>query len=115
MKCFVTGVWCDSMKNKEMEYIKLFWKDAPYGEPSIILYEVNTDNERLAVRSIDIFADNQTRNIPDLYDGAIEVTPIPTVEELNAGVWGEEFHACEIDKAEFEAIWETRIYDGALK
>lgn len=37
-----------------MEYIKLFWKDAPLGEPSIILYEVDTENERLALRSIDI-------------------------------------------------------------
>ena len=30
-------------------------------------------------------------------------------------VWGEEFHACIIEKAEFEAIWETHTYDGALK
>ena len=49
----------------------------------------------------------------DLYDGVIEITPIPTVEELNAHVWGEEFHACIIEKAEFEAIWESHTYDGA--
>ena len=73
------------------------------------------DWERLAHRSIDIFEDGSTRNIPDLYDGAIEITPIPTVEELNAHVWGEEFHACVIEKAEFESIWETHTYDGALK
>ena len=79
-----------------IEYIKLFWEGAPEGEPSVILYEVDTENERLALRSIDI-------------------TPIPTVEELNAHVWGEEFHACIIEKAEFEAIWETHTYDGALK
>lgn len=71
-----------------MEYIKLFWKDAPLGEPSIILYEVDTENERLALRSIDIFADGHTHNITDLYDGVIEIVPIPTVEELNAHVWG---------------------------
>ena len=59
-----------------------------------------------------IFADGRTRNIPDLYDGAIEITPIPTVEELNAHVWGGEFHACVIEKAEFEAIWESRTHDG---
>ena len=81
----------------------------------MILYEVDTENERLALHSIDIFADGRTRNIPDLYDGAIEITPIPTVEELNAHVWGEEFHACIIEQAEFEAIWETHTYDGALK
>ena len=98
-----------------MEYIKFFWESAPAGEPLVIFYEVDTENERLALRSIDIFEDGSTRNIPDLYDGAIEITPIPTVEELNAHVWGEEFHACVIEKAEFEAIWETHAYDGALK
>ena len=80
-----------------IEYIKLFWEGAPEGEPSVILYEVDTENERLALRSIDIFADGRTRNIPALYDGAIEITPIPTVEELNAHVWGEKFHACIIN------------------
>ena len=90
-----------------MEYIKLFWEDAPGGEPSVILYEVDTENERLALRSIDIFMDSHIRNILDLYAGAIEIAPIPTVEELNAHVWGEEFHACVIEKAEFEAIWES--------
>ena len=97
-----------------IEYIKLFWEDAPSGEPQVILYEVDTYNERLALRSIDIFADGQTRNIPDLYDGTIEIIPIPTVEELNAHVWGEEFHACIIEKAEFEAIWESCFYGGIL-
>ena len=101
-------------RNRIIEYIKLFWEDAPEGEPPVILYEVDTENERLALRSIDIFADCRTRNIPDLYDGAIEITPIPTVEELNAHVWGEEFHACIIEQAEFEAIWESRFYSGAF-
>ena len=97
-----------------IEYIKLFWEDAPEGEPLVILYEVDTGNERLARRCIDIFADGRTRNIPALYEGAIEITPIPTVDELNAHVWGEEFHACVIEKAEFEAIWESRFYSGAF-
>ena len=97
-----------------MEYIKLFWENAPEGEPPVILYEVDIENERLALRSIDIFADGRTRNIPDLYDGAIEITPIPTVEELNARVWGEKLHACIIEQAEFEAIWESCFYGGVL-
>ena len=97
-----------------MEYIKLFWEGAPEGESPVILYEVDTEKERLALRSIDIFADGSTRNIPDLYDGVIEITPIPTVEELNAHVWGEEFHACIIEKTEFESIWESRSYSGAF-
>ena len=98
-----------------MEYIKLFWEDAPEGEPPVILYEVDTDNERLALRSIDIFADGSTHNIPDLYDGVIEITPIPTEEESNGHVCVEEFHACVLEQAEFESIWETHSYDGELK
>ena len=98
-----------------IEYIKLFWEGAPEGEPSVILYEVDTGNGRLALRSIDIFMDGHTHNIPDLYDGTIEITSVPIVEELNAHAWGEEFHACVIEKAEFETIWENHTYDGALK
>ena len=49
----------------KIEYIKLFWEGAPEGEPAVILYEVDTENERLAHRSIDIFADGRTHNIPD--------------------------------------------------
>ena len=66
-----------------MEYIKLFWEDAPEGEPSVILYEVDTENERLALHSIDIFADGRTRNIPDLYDGAIEINQILTAKPVH--------------------------------
>ena len=47
--------------------------------------------------------------------GVIEITPIPTVEELNAHVWGEEFHACIIEQAEFEAIWESCFYGDVYK
>ena len=94
-----------------MEYIKLFWEGAPEGEPSVIFYEVDTGNERLALRSIDIFADGRTRNIPDLYDGAIEIMPVPTAEELNAHAWGEEFHACLMEKTEFESVWESSTYN----
>ena len=43
-----------------------------------------------------------------------KITPIPTVEELNAGVWGEEFRAYLIDKADFEKVWKARCYDNEL-
>ena len=68
----------------------------------------------MSLRSIDILADGRTRNIPDLYGGTIEITPIPTVEELNAHVWGEEFHTCIIEKSEFEVICESLFYSGAF-
>ena len=79
---------CDDEKTMRtylgvIEYIKLFWEDTPEGEPSVILYEVDTGNERLALRSIDIFMNGHTRNISDLYDGAIEITPVPTVEAVS--------------------------------
>lgn len=88
------------------EYIELNWENAPAGEPIVILYEVDLANERLGLRSIDIFSDGHIRAIPSIYDGAIEITPIPTVKELNAHIWGDEFHARLMKKAEFEAIWE---------
>ena len=69
---------------------------------------------RLALRSLTSLWTVTPANIPDLYEDAIEITPIPTVDELNAHVWGEEFHACVIEKAEFEAIWESRFYSGAF-
>lgn len=97
------------------EYIKLFWNEALEGEPLVILYEVDIENERLALRSIDIFADRHTHNIADLYDGVIEIVPIPTVEEFNAHIWGEEFHACLIEKTEFETLWESHTYDGRIR
>ena len=49
-----------------MEYIKLFWENAPKGEPTIILYEVEVDNQRLALRSIDVIVYGHTCNFPDL-------------------------------------------------
>ncbi len=91
-----------------MEYIKLFWEHELKEEPVIILYEVKVDKERLAMRSIDIFRDGTTKNIDDLYAEAIEITPIPTVEELNAHVWGEELQAYLISKEEFEHVWATK-------
>lgn len=92
-----------------IEYIKLYWLDASADDPCIILYEVHTDNDRLAMRSIDIFADGTSTNIDDLYATAIEITPIPTVEELNRHEWGENFKAELIDKDEFEAIWDKQL------
>ena len=95
-----------------VEYLKLFWEHELEGEPVIILYEVNLDDERLAIRSIDIFADGSTQNIDDLYAEVIEITSIPTVDEFNSHIWGEEFRACLIDKEEFEKIWNNRFYAG---
>ena len=100
----------------KIEYIKLFWEGAPEGEPSVILYEVDTENERLAHRSIDIFCRWPHPQHTLTFTTALSRSRrSPPVEELNAHVWGEEFHACVIEKAEFEAIWESHAYNGELK
>ena len=44
-----------------IEYIKLFWEGALEGEPVVILYEIDTDHDRLALRSIDVFPDRRTK------------------------------------------------------
>lgn len=96
----------------KFEYIKLFWRHELDNEPVAILYEVNLENERLAFRSVDIFADGSTKNVDYLYEGSIEITPIPTVQEFNSHVWGNEFYACLIGKEEFEKIWSSHFYCG---
>ena len=50
----------------------------------------------------------EQKTIEDFYADVLEITPIPTVEELNAGVWGEEFRAYLIDKADFEKVWKRK-------
>ena len=39
------------------EYIKIFWNHESTEDSIIILYEIDTDNERLVTRSIDVFLD----------------------------------------------------------
>ncbi len=93
------------MGERKMEYIRLFWEHDLADEPTSMLYEVDTQNDRLAARSIDIFRNGNIHKIPDLYAGAIEITPIPTVEEFGADLYGEEFRAFQITEEEFEAVW----------
>lgn len=97
-----------------VESIKIFWKHNHREEPVVIFYEIALEKERLAIRSIDIFSDRTTKNIDDLYEGAIEIVPIPTVEEFNSGTYGEEFSACSITSEEFERVWSSHIYYGDL-
>jgi hypothetical protein len=43
--------------------------------------------------------------VDDLYEGVREITPIPTIEEFNSGVWGDEFFASLVTQEEFESVW----------
>ena len=36
------------------------------------------------------------------------------IAEQKTGVWGEEFRAYLIDKADFEKVWKARCYDNEL-
>lgn len=96
------------------EYIKIFWNHESTEDPIIIPYEIDTDNERLVTRSIDIFLERTANNIEDFYARVLEIVPIPKVEELNNGIWGTEIQACFIDKDEFDETWINLTYKGTM-
>ncbi len=79
-----------------MEYIKLFWNHNLPEEPTVILYEVNIENERLAERSIDIFRNGKTQNVSDFYANVVEALLIPTVKTFNEkiDVWRRIYCVC---------------------
>ena len=82
--------------------------------PIVYFYEVDLNDERFALRGIEVFVDRTIEFYDDLYCDVIEACPIPTVDELNAKIWGEGFYATIISKEEFEQIWATEIYNGSL-
>ena len=101
-----------------MEYIKCYW-DHNYSyakeEPVLLYYEVDTEEERYAVRCIDIYADGRIETIQDEEFGFVTEGPVPTVTEINEEYseteWGDRFRACLITKAEFERVWISSIYE----
>lgn len=99
---------------KNVEYIKVFMEYEADDIPMVYFYEVNLDNERSALRGIEVYANRTLKLIDDLYYDVIEVCPIPTVDELNSGIWGNGFYATIISKEEFEKIWLTKIYSESL-
>lgn len=82
--------------------------------PIVYFYEVDLNDERFALRGIEVFVDRTIEFYDDLYCDVIGACPIPTVDELNAKIWGEGFYATVISKEEFEQIWATEIYNGSL-
>lgn len=100
--------------SESMEYIKVFMKYESMDMPVVYFYEVNVDDERLARRAIEVFENRRLSKMADLYRDVMEVLPIPTADELNAGIWGEGFYAFVISKEEFEMVWESGVYSGVL-
>ncbi len=82
--------------------------------PIVYFYEVDLNDDRFALRAIEVFADRTVTIYNDLYCDVMEICPIPTVDELNAKVWGEGFYATIISKDKFDKIWNTGIYTGSL-
>lgn len=98
----------------EIEYIKLFMEYESDDLPLVYFYEVNLQDNRFILREIEVFIDRTVKLDDDPYRDVMEMCPIPTVDELNAKVWGEGFYAKIISKEEFEEIWNTGIYNESL-
>ena len=97
-----------------IEYVQLFMKYESDDMPMVFFYEIDLNDERFALRAIEVFVDRTVKLIDDLYYDVIEACPIPTVDEFNAKIWGEGFYAMIISKEEFDKIWITKIYTGSL-
>lgn len=97
-----------------IEYIQLFMEYESDDMPMVYFYEVDLNNDRLALREMEVFVNRAVKLNADLYCDVIEVCSIPTVDEFNAKVFGEGFTAKHIFKEEFDEIWNTGIYRGSL-
>lgn len=98
----------------DIEYIQLFMQYESDDIPMVFYYEVDLKDDRFALREIRVFANRAVKLDDDPYSDVIEMCPIPTVDELNAKVWGEGFYAVIISREEFNEIWNTGIYRGNL-
>ena len=90
---------------QSLEYLKVSWSHSYPDEPELIFYEVDLANNRQCLRSIELFANGSIKSINNLYEQAIEITPIPTLNEINQGIWGEELTATAITQEEFNSLF----------
>lgn len=97
-----------------LEYIKLFWNHQFEDEPVVILYEIDSEKDRMVARAVDIFSDKSCKQIENFYKNVIEICSIPKIEEINSPEYGEEFFACIIQKQEFDQAWNHKKYTGDL-
>ena len=73
---------------RNIEYIQLFMEYESDDMPMVYFYEVDVNDDRFALRAIEIFVDRTVKFYNDLYCDVVEVCPIPTVDELNEKVLG---------------------------
>ena len=100
--------------DENIEYIQLFMEYESDDMPVVYFNEVSLMNDRMALREIEVFANRTVILCDDPYCDVIEECPIPTIDELNAEIWGEGFCAAVISKLQFDEIWNTGIYNGSL-
>ena len=98
----------------DIEYVQLFMQYESDDIPMLFFYEVDLKDDLFALREIRVFENRAVKLDDDPYSDVIEMCPIPTVDELNAKVWGEGFYAVIISREEFNEIWNTGIYRGNL-
>lgn len=99
---------------QNFEYLKVFLQYECDDMPVLFFYEVDLQNERHCKRAIEVFINRKIQTIENLYKNVIEITPIPTVNELNNNMWGENITAFIINKNEFYNVWNKKIYDSKL-
>lgn len=99
---------------RNLEYIQLFMEFESDDMPTVYFYEVDLNDNRYALRAMEVFPNRTVKCYCDLYQDAVEVCSIPTVEELNRKSWGEGFYARNISGVKFEELWNKRIYNGEL-
>lgn len=99
---------------ESMEYIQVFMEYESVDMPLVYFYEVDLSEGRFAHRAMEVFTSRKVHHMKDLYSDVIEKLPIPTLDELNTGVWGEDFYAVLISREDFERVWKTGMYSGSL-
>ena len=93
------------------EYLKVYWLHEPDGYPQILFYEIDPNQDRRALRCINVYADGRVRSLADPYEGARTISPIPSLTQLNNHIWGDEIRAQSITPSEFEDVWNRTRYD----
>ena len=101
----------------KFEYIKFFWEFIDNETPVVIFYEIDLVNKifnRFATRVIEVFPDRTVSTIINKDYDYVTEDSLPTVEEINQGICGEEFHAELISQKEFDSIWQSKKYLGKI-
>ncbi|MBD5143602.1 MAG: hypothetical protein HDT22_08370 [Ruminococcus sp.] len=102
---------------KKFEYMKFFWEFIDKETPVVIFYEIDLTDEifrRFATRMIEVFPDRTVNIVIGESFEFVTEDSLPTVEEINQGICGEEFHAELISQEEFQAIWHSKKYFGKI-